>query len=177
MTEDKQFLNEINTILDKGITAYRNDRAKNPHLNDAEFLHHFGQQMKTIPNPEQAMLTLAVALHRLATGTHADYETLKAAYTHTAADLDRGIAALREGFVAAMADGIAVEDFAATVIEISAADPLTAAVVSTAAMIRLATEECRHDGDWCGALHNVTTSYTCSEEVCGNGVKCGRVQP
>lgn len=68
MSEDDRFLTEINQHLDEGIAAYRNDRAGHGHLTDAEFVHMFGNTLvdSVSPNPKEALFTLAVALHRLA---------------------------------------------------------------------------------------------------------------
>lgn len=74
MTTSPDFLTNANKHLDDGIRSYRNDRAKKPGLSDGEFVHGFGNEMVTalnlgVINPTEVALSLAVAMHRLATMT------------------------------------------------------------------------------------------------------------
>ena len=64
------FLTAIGAILDETIAHYRADRASNPDLDEAAWLHGFGTWLAyEAPNADQSGLLLAVALHRLASLT------------------------------------------------------------------------------------------------------------
>lgn len=45
LENEDEFLTEINENLDRGIVAYRTDRAANPDLSDAAFLRMFGTEV------------------------------------------------------------------------------------------------------------------------------------
>lgn len=66
-----EFLDTLNTAIDEGVASYRNDRAANVGLSDAEFLHKFGAELVAMvrseaASVEQVAYTAAAALHRLA---------------------------------------------------------------------------------------------------------------
>lgn len=65
------FLDDANRHLDDGIKSFIADRALNPELSEADFVHRFGNELKLavslgVVKPDEVALSLVVALNRLA---------------------------------------------------------------------------------------------------------------
>lgn len=105
--------------------------------------------------------------------TNPDHLTDEEKFNHANTALDNGIKLLRTALRSADTDDTphsqAMVLFAA---ELWKNDQAATIGALTCAMYRLATAECRHDMDYCDAVHNITTSWTCTP-ACG----CRKLEP